>query len=339
MVEARRANPAGPPLQRRWRVVTALPISAAGRSQRRDAREASALIDESNDVWVEVGRYGASGEAEQHALVLVAAGIAARLEPVPSGIALLVAARDAPKARFEIAAYRRENAPLPTSDPALPPLRNGVDAALVCSVVLVFIHAAATRHALGQDWVAIGDADAGLMRGGEWWRAMTALGLHADLGHLSSNLVLGVILGLFLAQLVGSGIAWLAILIGGTIGNAVVAALAPADHASIGASTAVFAALGLLAALSWRRQALLWRGLRRWRPIAAAIMLLALLGVSGEHIDVGAHVAGLATGAIMGLGLYFARPHLPMGRGPQFAFGVAALLLFTGSWLAALLSA
>ena len=294
--------------------------------------------DEIEDLWVEVGRFPALGEAEQHALVLVASGVASRLVPNSAGIALFVAAQDAVRARSELTLYARENAPRPAPGPVLRPLREGIDAALIYCVVLVFIHAAASRGAFSHDWLAIGHAQASLIKSGEWWRAVTALGLHADLGHLLSNMVLGGILGILLAQLLGAGLAWLAILIGGAIGNAVVALLAPVDHAAIGASTAVFAALGLLAALAWGRQAILWRGLRRWRPIAAAIMLLALLGVGGEHTDVGAHVAGLLTGCIGGAALYFARLHLPQGRNAQFAYGGAALALFAGSWLAAFAS-
>jgi membrane associated rhomboid family serine protease len=296
------------------------------------------LNDEIEPVWVEVGRFPALGEAEQHALVLVASGVASRLVPNAAGIALFVAAPDAARARYEIAAYAQENGPRPAPGPALRPLREGIDAALMYCVVLVFIHAAASRGAFSHDWLAIGHAQASLIKGGEWWRAVTALGLHADLGHLLANVTLGGILGVLLAQLLGAGLAWLAILIGGGIGNAIVAVLAPAEHTAIGASTSVFAALGLLAALAWGRQAMVWRGLRRWRPIAAAVMLLALLGVGGERTDIGAHVAGLLTGCVAGVGLYFARPYLPLGRKAQLAFGATAIGLFAGSWLAAFAS-
>ena len=296
------------------------------------------MSDETGDIWVEVGRFPAPGDAEQHALVLVAVGVPARLVSGAAGTGLFVAEPDAARARSEMAAYAKENTPPPVSGPVLRPLREGIDAALIYCVVLVAIHAAATRGAFSQDWLEIGHAQASLIKAGEWWRAVTALGLHADLGHLLSNVVLGGMLGVLLAQLLGPGLAWLTILIGGAIGNAIVAILAPTDHAAIGASTAVFAALGLLAALAWGQQAVLWRGLRRWRPIAAAVMLLALLGVGGEHTDVGAHIAGLLTGLVGGVGLYFARPHLPKSGRAQLAYGATALALFAGAWLAAFAS-
>ena len=293
------------------------------------------MSDEVEEIWVEVGRFRARGEAEQHALVLVASGVVSRLVPGAAEIVLLVAARDAMRARFEIDAYTRENSPRPAVGPALRPFREGIDAALIYCAVLVFVQAAASRGAFSYDWLALGNAQAGLIRSGEWWRVITALGLHADLGHLAGNLALGSVLGILLAQLLGPGLAWLAILVCGGIGNALTALLYPAEHAAIGASTAVFAALGLIAALAWRRRAPDWWGFRRWLPIAAAIMLLALLGVAGEHTDVGAHVAGLLTGCVAGAGFYFAGAHLPQSRTAQFAYGATALTLFAGAWLAA----
>ena len=297
------------------------------------------MSEEVENAWVEVGRFPAIGEAEQHALVLVASGMPSRLVSHAAGTSLLVASPDAEKARSEIAAYAQENAPRPSADPALRPLREGIDGALVYCAALLLVDAAARLNAFSADWLATGNAQAGLIQNGEWWRTITALGLHADVGHLLSNMAFGAILGILLAQVLGAGLTWLAIVTSGAIGNGIAAVLYPADHAAIGASTAVFGALGLLAALAWGRQAALWRGLRRWRPIAAAIMLLAFLGVGGERTDVGAHIAGLLTGCVAGAALYFAHPYLPKGRKAQLAFGSMALALFAGAWLAAFAAA
>ena len=294
------------------------------------------LDEDIDQMWVEVGHFAALGEAEQHALVLVAVGVVSRIARTSTGVGLFVAAADAVRARSELTLYVRENRPRPAQGPALRPLREGFDATLIFAAILVFIHAAVNRGAFSLDWLEIGQSDSTLIKAGEWWRAITALGLHADIGHLLSNLALGGMLGLLLSQLLGAGLAWLAILIGGALGNAAVALLAPSQHSAIGASTAVFAALGLLAALAWRQQAALLRGLRRWRPLAAAIMLLALLGVGGEHTDVWAHVAGLAAGGVIGILLYLIRAPLPLGRQAQLAYGATALALFCGAWLAAI---
>ena len=39
---------------------------------------------------------------------------------------------------------------------------------------------ASRREAFSQDWWSAGAAQAGLIADGEWWRTLTALGLHAD---------------------------------------------------------------------------------------------------------------------------------------------------------------
>jgi rhomboid protease GluP len=140
-----------------------------------------------------------------------------------------------------------------------------------------------------------------------------------------------------LAQLLGAGLAWLVILLGGVMGNALNTLLHPTAYTAIGASTAVFAALGLLAALTWSHRAPLWRyGLRRWLPLAAGVMLLAYLGVGGERTDIGGHFAGFAAGAASGIGLAYAGQRVPQGTSAQRAFGATALALFALAWLLAL---
>jgi rhomboid protease GluP len=129
----------------------------------------------------------------------------------------------------------------------------------------------------------------------------TALSLHADPLHLMSNLASGVIFGIFVAQILGSGVAWLTILLAGALGNALNALVQSPEHTAIGASTAIFGALGILSGYMRRSRVVPWRGgLRRWAPLGAGIMLLAFLGFSGERTDIGAHVAGFAMGGVMG---------------------------------------
>ena len=88
-------------------------------------------------------------------------------------------------------------------------------------------------------------------------------------------------------------------------------------HSTIGASTAVFGALGLLVghALVWRRAAR--RGRPAWLPIGAALALLAMLGTEGERVDLWAHGFGLATGVALGaIALGAARELARVARAP-----------------------
>jgi membrane associated rhomboid family serine protease len=61
------------------------------------------------------------------------------------------------------------------------------------------------RPALSIDWLDAGAANAGRILEGEWWRTITALALHVELGHLMGNLAFGVVISLLVAALLGSG--------------------------------------------------------------------------------------------------------------------------------------
>ena len=50
------------------------------------------LDEDIDQMWVEVGHFAALGEAEQHALVLVAVGVVSRIARTSTGVGLFVAA-------------------------------------------------------------------------------------------------------------------------------------------------------------------------------------------------------------------------------------------------------
>jgi hypothetical protein len=65
-------------------------------------------------------------------------------------------------------------------------------------------------------------------------------------------------------------------------------------------------------------------------------MLLAFLGIEGERIDIGAHVAGLFSGAAIGLVVRSVGPVHSGNARVQSAAAGAVAFLFVGSWLLAL---
>ena len=226
---------------------------------------------------------------------------------------------DAERARAELYRYLRENEKVGAGD-APQPIERSVAAAVVYALVLVAFDVASRRNAFGLDWWHAGVADAALIQAGAWWRAITALFLHADALHLAGNLIFGAAFGVMLAQSVGFGFAWLGFVVTGGIGNGLNAVLQSPSHASIGASTAVFGMLGVQVAHDWVRRRQLHHNLfRRWAPIAIGAALLAWLGGDGRQIDpsafpetlhpldaalpkidVGAHVLGFAVGLTFG---------------------------------------
>ena len=294
------------------------------------------IIDAPDETWVEVGQFPNGKVAGEHALVLVAADIDCQLASRGWGVALRVAAWDAEAARQELAAYAEDN----KADLVPPihrhPARDALTGVLAYWCVMIFMYIASNHDLFGADWFLVGDGQAGLILNGEWWRVITSLSLHANLGHIASNLIAGSLFGFFLAEILGSGIAWLMILLAGAAGNAVNALIQPASHTSIGASTAIFGAVGLLAvvAVRFRPRHRRW-GLRRLAPIAAGIMLLAFLGIQGKNIDIGAHVAGFAAGCGLGAVVLLTGQPVPTPW-QQAVYATVTAVLFAGAWAVAL---
>ena len=188
----------------------------------------------------------------------------------------------------------------------------------------------------GYDWFAAGRVDGALIRNGEWWRTITALTLHADARHLVGNLVFGVLFGLFAGRLLGSGVAWLAIVVSAALGNAANTLLLDSVHRSIGASTAVFAALGLVAGFVWRGRLMSQdRWSNRYGPIVGGLALLMYTGTGGPNTDIGAHLLGFVCGFVTGMLLTALGP-VPTDRRYQLTAGSIALLIIATAWIVAL---
>lgn len=245
---------------------------------------------------------GGRRQGRESALALDAAGIRYALHVRRGECTILVAEADAERARAEIEAYAAENVAdhePPSVD--IPHHGNGWIGIGGYAAILILVEVLQRRYAYGFDWFHAGQTNAGLIRTGEWWRAFTALTLHVDIGHLVSNLGVGGLVGLFAGQLLGSGRGWLLIFLAGGVGNILTALLRHPEHRSVGASTSVFAALGLVAAYGWmRRQHSRASMFKRVAPLIGAVVLLSLLGTGGERTDVMAHVMGFGAGVIFG---------------------------------------
>ncbi|HET9157353.1 MAG TPA: rhomboid family intramembrane serine protease, partial [Myxococcaceae bacterium] len=137
--------------------------------------------------------------------------------------------------------------------------------------------------------------------------------------------VLGGLLLALLARSVGPGLASVLLLLSGSAGTFAAAALIRHDFVSIGASTAVFGALGALAALPRESR-------RVWMPVIGGLALLALLGTS-KRADVAGHVCGFVSGVLAGAAVSLLPPL--RNRAAQAALAVAAAAVPVVAWLAA----
>ena len=103
-------------------------------------------------------------------------------------------------------------------------------------------------------WFERGSADADRILHGELWRTVTALTLHADLAHVLSNAIgITVFLGA-LSSIMGPGLSSALVLLAGAGGNLANALIHGSSHVSIGASTSVFGAVGMLGGLGLARR-------------------------------------------------------------------------------------
>jgi len=171
---------------------------------------------------------------------------------------------------------------------------------------------------------------------GQWGRLVTAVSLHADVGHLAVNMATGIVLlGLAMGRF-GPGVAVFTALAGGVGGNAAGLLIRGQPYLGLGSSGMVMAALGLLTAQS---VSLLRRPPRPWRPVAACVfgglLLFVLLGVNPES-DVLAHAAGFAVGLAAGIVLALASPAGPVRAGVDRIFAVLAGIVAAAAWAWAL---
>jgi rhomboid protease GluP len=289
------------------------------------------------DPWVVVLESRDLRQADEAGFVLRAIGIEHALHRLEGYWQVSVPAPRAVEASEQLAAYRAEASRAPRGPQfQLAELGSGWAGVAAYASVLLLVAVAVNQDLFGLRWMAVGRLDTDRVLAGEWWRTVTALCLHVDTAHLAGNLAFGGFFGLYAGRYLGGGVAWLAIIGAGALGNALNALIQPSGHLAVGASTAVFAALGLLAAYTWRRgylQQTSWKA--RIAPVTAALGLLAFLGTgggaSGDEVDIIAHLTGFMAG--FGLGVGLAAAPLRLTDRVQTLAAAAAATLLIGAWL------
>jgi len=269
--------------------------------------------------------------ADEWALVLAAEGLSPQVQAGPTGWELRVPAGETARAAALLADYERENRRAPAA--ASPPVWRGQAPLLtaLASVSALLVFFLVTGPAGGSPWFEAGAASRRILAG-EPWRAVTALCLHADAAHALANALAGALfLGLAFRAL-GPGLGAALVLAAGGLGNLLNAALQAPGHVSLGASTAVFGAVGLLGGLSaLRRGGRTPRRRRPWMVVAASLALLGLLGTGGERTDIWAHALGLLCGGALGVASRLVLQR-PPGPAAQLAWGGLALAALLGAW-------
>jgi rhomboid protease GluP len=273
-------------------------------------------------------------ELREWPLVLSSMGIPCNTRKYGADWYILLAEADVDRALRAIRLYQAENRDWPPRRPKEKLAYPLSPVAPVLLVALVAFHAITGPSAANSVWFARGAADSARICHGALWQTVTALTLHADLVHAVGNALSGAIFLSAVNRRLGDGRGPFLVLVSGAIGNLVNAWWYKASHVSIGASTAVFAAVGILAAtqLAIDRSPRPRSFLARATPVVGGLALLGMLGAS-PHSDLLAHLFGFAAGLIVGIAAAFwvrsARPSRPW---VQIVLGMATLAIVAGAW-------
>jgi len=276
-------------------------------------------------------------QAEAWDFVLEAVGIAHRVGMSEEGWAVLVPPPLVATALAALDAADREASEEPAREPQAPDHgRSFVGLAAAATIAAFFWVSGPRAGADAGGWFRAGSGVAGSIVHGQWWRAVTALTLHSDFMHVTGNAVAFIVFLSALGRWLGGGLALYVTLLAGAAGNLVTAYVYGSPHNVVGASTATFAALGLLGGLQFLRRysaRTVGRRKRAFLGVAASLGLFAMLGV-GERSDMLAHASGLGFGLGFGLllGHFVRRPVKPLGQAICLCAAVATI---AAAWLLA----
>jgi membrane associated rhomboid family serine protease len=272
-------------------------------------------------------------EAHTYSLVLKSVGIGHRVTGAGEGFRIDVPEPFLDAALDAVARYREENPPPDPRDRVFhgPARRKNLSGVFV-AVLLLIVHLAVMSSSAPTDYVEVFGARARRILSGEIYRCVTALVLHADDAHIAGNMVATALFGGAVCAVTGNGVGWLMILFCGVAGNLINAMAVSPGHLSVGASTAVFGAVGILCTFQAVRS-IFYGG--DWKKavvaLGAGLALLAFLGASARS-DLGAHLFGFACGLLVG-GVYRLLREAPLGRGFQVGSATVAALILILAWV------
>ena len=259
-------------------------------------------MDPHSDAFTEIAFLEEEILAHELGLVVLSQGEAYWVVEDEGGFHLVVESGPARRLQKQIQLYRKESVNWPPKVPELPEGEASSLAAMIWVLLMV------TCFGVSLEWPALydgGKVSAEAVMEGQVYRVATALFLHADIGHLAGNLLFGAVFLHLVSRYLGALWSWIAVLLAGSFGNYLNAAIYfPEPHYSVGASTAVFGAVGILAALpvGYRFRHARWRFTRAWAvPLVVGMVFLAWFGTGSERTDTSAHLMGFISGLPLGM--------------------------------------
>ena len=191
------------------------------------------------------------------------------------------------------------------------PVTYGLIALNVLVFVLMLLFGAGFLVTDGNAAIAWGANFGPLTLGGDWWRLVTSMFVHFGIFHLGMNMFSLYMVGGLVERLFGSMRFLLLYLVAGLCGSMISLVWHP-DANSAGASGAIFAIFGALAAyLLDSKNAIPVVVRRKMLKDMAVILIINLVFGMQAGIDNAAHIGGLIAGVVLGFILARPLPFLP----------------------------
>lgn len=140
-----------------------------------------------------------------------------------------------------------------------------------------------------------------LIAEGEWWRFITPMFLHAGIMHLLFNMFSLFLFGPELERLTGKVRFTTIYVLAGIFATVATYFLQPPSYLHVGASGAIFGVFGAYGALLFYGG----RALPQLKQILLPILVISvILTFLTPNVNATAHIAGLITGFLIGLGFF-----------------------------------
>jgi len=271
-------------------------------------------------------------DADTYCLVLSSTGISHHVRKREHGWEIRVNDTDYEKAVIAIEQYLKENPKVQKIEDSLYYQYQRTYTGIWVSVLLVAFHVAIAISDKSEMFVKTYGSSAFHILHGELYRSVTSLMLHADPLHLMGNIAGIGIFGTAVCTIMGWGVGWLIILVTGIVGNLTNALLYKSGHISVGASTAIFGAIGILSARQFfEKIKQSGQKMKAFLPLSCGLALLGLLG-SGAHTDIMAHLFGFLAGILLG-SMYSLFVKRPKTKEYQAGSLLMAVCLLAMAWL------
>jgi membrane associated rhomboid family serine protease len=190
---------------------------------------------------------------------------------------------------------------LPSAPKPRSPMSRWPETAALKPAILCFIlFWAASIHEWRYIWPTFTASGETVFGQGEWWRLLSALFTHADVGHLLANTPLFLIFGWYLRAYFGPLAFPFGALVVGVLSNLATIAIYPAQEELLGASGMLYGMVALWLVLYVRFETLYTIPMRAFRALAVSVLLLFPTTFE-KTVSYLAHATGFSIGIAVGL--------------------------------------